>query len=349
MSLFLFSLLACGTAEKDTDTGAEDTTSNNAETEDTSPPWIPTGSGTAYFLDGLASNSVFTLEMSQVTPPPEAEVYGGYLLGPGVPEVYMGPVVEFNTPFFWQSEINMNALIGGYNRFELRLNNSQEVIYSGQVDPIVEQTYQKLLISSPNTPDGDGSLREIQETIQAIIDHHDTAIATATTIEELAAAAEASTNTILGTQDDIDKDGVVGTVSNYMALIGDNLADTDDLSNLRNRVLDDLAAASSAAHEISPTHPIKDLANYAYDCTQLVAVYVQNTEQEIFPLAYEITTEMAAATVRLQQANTYLGYALEGYDIDEDGSITDETEGTINCTIYHVSKMAYMEVNIDGN
>ena len=171
MILLLSTLLACDpAAEKQSDTGSE---SENVETspEETSVPWVPTGEGTAYFLDGLQSNSLFTLEMIIITPPPTKDAYAGYLVGEGIGDVYLGPVPVTEETLFWQSEANLNALQNGYNRFEIRLTSSSQVIYEGQVDPVIEATYDRLLISSPSTPDGDGSLREIQQTLQALIDH----------------------------------------------------------------------------------------------------------------------------------------------------------------------------------
>ena len=104
-------------------------------------------------------------------------------------------------------------------------------------------------------------------------------------------------------------------------------------------------AASLAAHQIAPTHPIKDLANYAYDCTQLVGTYAKQAAQVADNVALGITSE-EDCDARLAESNTMLQYALDGYDTNEDGIIDDLTEGTINCSIYYVSQMAYMEVGV---
>lgn len=345
--LWLSALLACDPAEeKKEDTASETADDSNADTEDTSPPWVPTGDGTAYFLDGLQPNSLFTLEMSIVTPPPEDDSYTSYLVGDGVTEIYLGPVPVTETTLFWQSEANLNALANGYNRFEIRLGSTGDPVYAGQVDPVVEQTYQRLLISSPATPDGDGSLREIQQTLQALINHHDALLAIDGDVPALTAGVEKTLNTSLVIEDDYDKNGTVEQLGDYLPLIGENLAEAYALDNLRNLVLEDLRQASTAAHQISPTHPIKDLANYAYDCTQLVGTYVQETTDELYSVANGFTLEETAIKERISTSNQYLQYAFEGYDINEDGAIDDFTEGTINCSIYYISKFAYMEVEV---
>lgn len=346
MILLLSAFLACESVEeKQTDTGSE-TENGEPASEETGPPWVPTGNGMAYFLDGLQSNSLFTLEMDVITPPPTDDAYSGYLVGENIADVYLGPIPVTDTTLLWQSEANLNALQNGYNRFEIRLSSTDEVIYAGQVDPVIEETYHRLLISSPSTPDGDGSLREIQETLQALIDHHNNLLTISGDIPALTAGVEQTLNTALVVEDDYDKNGTVEQIADYLPLIGENLAETYELDNLRNLVLEDLRQASTAAHEISPTHPIKDLANYAYDCTQLVGTYVQESTDELNSVAQGFTTEEVAIKERITNSNQFLQYAFEGYDIDENGSIDDFTEGTINCSIYYISQMAYMEVQI---
>jgi hypothetical protein len=347
MIFFLPLLFACTADTKTTsDTAAQQDDTTDTDTQNNIPDWIATGSGTAYFLDGLQSNSIFTLEMDLITPPPENDGFLGYLVGAGIGDVYLGPLPVTETTLFWQSEANLNALLNGYNRFEIRLASSEDVIYSGQVDPVIEETYHRLLISSPDTPDGDGSLREIQQTLQAIIDHQQALLDTNTGIEALTDGTEKTLNTALVDEADYNNDGTIEQLSDYSPLVGNSLANTSELDNLRNQVLADLAAASAAAHEIAPTHPIKDLANYAYDCTQLVGTYVQDATDEVYYVATGVTTEEIAARLRISNANLYLNYAFDGFDANEDGVIDDLTEGTINCSIYHVSRMAYMDVGI---
>ena len=347
MTLWLTLLLGCEVADKNTDTGVTNSQDSGTTPDtDTSPPWVPTGSGIAYYLDGVEANSLFTLEMGTVTPPPEDDSYAAYLMGTSITELYIGPVPVTETTLFWQSETGINALTSGYNRIEVRLINAGDVIYSGQVDPVVETTYQRLLISSPDTPDGDGSLREIEQTLETLIQHNTDTIALEGDMPAVHQGAEATVNTILGTSIDYNNDTIISTIPDLLPLIGESLAETDDLSNLRNLVLADLDAASLAAHQIAPTHHIKDLANYAYDCTQLIGTYVQQAANSADNVAGGITDE-ADCDTRLQESNLFLQYALDGFDVDENGRIEDLTEGTINCAIYYVSQMAYMEVGID--
>ena len=149
----------------------------------------------------------------------------------------------------------------------------------------------------------------------------------------LTAGVEQTLNTALVLEDDHDKNGTIEQVGDYLPLIGESLAEAYELDNLRNLVLEDLRQASAAAHEISPTHPIKDLANYAYDCTQLVGTYVQDATDELNSVAQGFTQEEIAIKERITTSNQYLQYAFDGFDANEDGAIDDLTEGTINCSI----------------
>ena len=347
LMILLSMFLACDPEiDKEADTGSDEAENSDSPNELDGQPWIPTGQGQAYFLDGLQPNSLFTLEMDIITPPPDGDSYTGYLIGEEIAESYLGPVPVTETTLFWQSEANLNALQNGYTRFEIRLASTGEAVYAGQVDPVVAQTYERLLISSPATPDGDGSLREIQQTLQALLDHQNSLLTISGDVAALTAGVEKTLNTALTVEDDYDKNGTIENLPDLLPLIGESLAETYELDNLRNLVLEDLRQASTAAHEISPTHPIKDLANYAYDCTQLVGTYVQDATDELGSVANGFTQEEEAIKERITTSNQFLQYAFDGYDINEDGSIDDFTEGTINCSIYYISKFAYMEVDV---
>lgn len=342
-------LLNIGCGEKSTteDTGATESTDTGTVADtDTSPPWVPTGDGVAYFLDGLQDNSLLVLEMGTITAPPSGDNFKAYILGDNVTELYAGPVPVEGTTLSWQSELNSNLLSGGYTKIEIRLSSNNSVVYTGAVDPVVSSTYTNLLLSSPDTISGNGSLREIQHAIQTLYAHQEALMTLQGDLTALYAGAEGMVNAAMGTTDDYDMDGTVNIVPNVMPLIGQSLAETQDTSNLRNLVLRDLTLASAAAHEISPRHHIKDLANYAYDCTQLVGTYVQDAVDATDNVAAKMIDNEVGMDLRLSESNDLLSYALDGYDVNEDGSIDDFTEGTINCAIYYVSQMAYMEIGV---
>ena len=133
--LFLF---ACG-EEKTNDTASiSGDTSAVTDTVEEVVPWYPTGDGRAYFLDGLTSNSLLTLEMSVITPAPEGDMLVAFLQGDGLADLYAGPIPTSGTQnLFWQSELNQDALILGYDRLEVRLQTRGDIGYAGTIDPVV--------------------------------------------------------------------------------------------------------------------------------------------------------------------------------------------------------------------
>lgn len=343
-------VIACGdNNSKQTDTASVTDTEDSAivDTEDTRPPFYATGEGTAYFLDGLQANSLVTINMNPISIPPEDELYVVYLLNDQGLELYAGPMPVSNTTISWQSELNTNALLQGYNRLQIRFMSDNRIIYSGSIDPVVYNTYSQLIVSSPDTASGEGSLREIQHTLQAIYAHQDYLINLSGDLTAIYNGAEAMVNSVFGSNVDYNGDGTVESINGVSALIGENLANTQDTSNLRNLVLRDLASASAAAHQIAPTHHIKDLANYAYDCTQLVGTYVQEAADITDNIAAKLVTDEVGMDARLTESNQYISYAIHGFDTNEDGAIDDFTEGTINCAIYYVSQMAYMDIEVE--
>ena len=77
-----------------------------------------------------------------------------------------------------------------------------------------------------------------------------------------------------------------------------------------------------------------------------MGTYVKEAANQADNVAYKLTSDEASADARLTTSNTYLNYALDGFDTNEDGVVEDLIEGTINCSIYYVSQMAYMEVGV---
>ena len=267
-----------------------------------------------------------------------------FLMGDGLEDLYAGPLPTDGTVLSWQSEVNRDALIEGYDRMEIRLQTRGDVGYSGQIDPIVYSTYGTLLLESPDSLSGQGLLREMQQVIQTIYGTQESMMAVTGDVSTLNSQAEGVMNTIFGQGTDYNNDGVIDVLPDTMPLIGQSFADTDDLSNLRNLVLRDLTLASAAAHEISPLHPIKDLANVAYDCTQMVGTHVKSASQETDNVALNQASDEAAIDSRLALSNEYLTYALDGFDTNEDGVLDDGTEGALRCTLEQVAQMAIMEI-----
>ena len=244
---------------------------------------------------------------------------------------------------YWQAEIGYNGLMDGVNRFEARLSDGT-VVYGGNVDPTIEQAYRQLLIASPYTPNGEGSIRALQSAIQRYIEFAQEGVDLAANgdFAVIQTRGEMLFNSIYGIADDRNNDGQVSVIDNILpitdALNGTSTAETF----LVELVLDDLALGSSA---VDPGHPIKDLANYAYDCTQLV-------EQPAREAAEQGDAATACGSIefcssKMQRAKEFLEVALMGTDIDEDGTISIENEASIQCALYHVNQMAYMDIAVE--
>ncbi len=150
-------------------------------------------------------------------------------------------------------------------------------------------------------------------------------------VAQINARGEAIANTIRGLEEDLDDDGIKSRMEGYMPIIGD-----DGLILL---ILADLDTASAS---VGPGHPVKDLANWAYDCTQRIEGFAQYAANRA-GIATVCAAESSCDEV-LYQAKENLEWALSGDDINGDSSIDPIEEGTIDCAVYYVSQMAYMEI-----
>ena len=105
----LYFAMACsiGSGSKSDDTAASEPSS-----EDTGPPWVPGGNGVAYLLDGETNNSLFTLELTNATTPPEGSP--GFCWGTS--ETSLGELTVDGSDVL--TEIGYNGLMDGVNRFE---------------------------------------------------------------------------------------------------------------------------------------------------------------------------------------------------------------------------------------
>jgi hypothetical protein len=151
-------------------------------------------------------------------------------------------------------------------------------------------------------------------------------------LAEVHIRAEATANSIQGTEEDIDGDGTAATMVGTMAILGE--------TGLIVRILSGLDVASEA---VEPGHPVKDLANWAYDCTQRIESYAEEAYTRT-----RIATACASSSScddNLRDAEDNLGWAITGLDLDEDKVVDLQDEGTIDCAIYYVSKMAVMDVS----
>ena len=104
----------------------------------------------------------------------------------------------------------------GVNRFEARLSDGT-VVYGGSVDPTIEQAYRQLLISSPLTPDGDGSIRALQSAIQQYIEFaQEVDLAAGGDFAVIQTRGEMLYNSIYGIELDRNNDGQISKVEGVL-------------------------------------------------------------------------------------------------------------------------------------
>lgn len=298
--------------------------------------WRAMGAGEAYLVDGKSDNSLFTLDLENTTPPRDGEQYWGWLTG-GASDIELGAIEVTGDTVFFQGEIGLNGLLEGYDSFEAwagpdsGARETGDALWHGEIDPSLKSAYEDLLLSSSDTPDGEGSVRTVETTAETTITYAQEAIDQSLGVTEIYDIAEAVHNAITGGNEDVDGDGTTHTIDGVMPILGD-----DGLILL---ILEDLDAASAA---VEPGHPIKDLANYAYDCTQRIEEHAEGAATQA-GLATVCGSEDACDGY-LAEAIEHLQYTLEGYDTNGDDEIDLEVEGTIECAVFFVSQMAYMDV-----
>lgn len=325
-------LLACGggKAEGEGDEGAGpplDDTGGGGDGEDT---WGPSGSGIAYFLDGSGDNSLFHLEISNTQPPREGEAYQAFLVRADGSVVSMGAVPVTSNSVIFEADIGMNALVEGLTTLEVWAGpagagqGSGTLLWGGTVDPALTNVYLELLLVDAEVATGEGSLRAVETTTETLISLTE-AITTATASStELNAFAREFEDSIEG-----GPDAIAGT----SPILGPTGA--------IELILADLDAASAA---VEPGHPVKDLANYAYDCTQRIEAHVEDAVYKAGIASVSAGEEVCDGL--LLDAAAFLSFALNGEDIDGDGAVDPITEGTIECAITYASQMAYMDVAV---
>jgi len=301
--------------------------------------WNPSGRGEAWLLDGEEDNSMFQLEIEYVPQPAEGDGYFGWLSGEGNEALSLGPIDVLDDGVVRaQVELGFNALVAGYDRFDAYAHSDASTaqtdgihLWTGQVDEDLKAAYEQLLISAESTPGGEGTLRAVETTTETVQLYLQETLGLKS-LGEVHTRAEAAANAIQGTEEDIDGNGSVATMDGTMAILGE--------AGLIEQVLSGLDLASEA---VEPGHPVKDLANWAYDCSQRIESYAE----EAYTRA-RIATACASSSScddNLIDADANLTLALEGQDLDEDDVVELIDEGTIDCAIYYVSRMAVMEVS----
>jgi hypothetical protein len=303
-----------------------------------SDTWRPAGSGLAFLVDGTEGNSLFTLQVNFPPLPRDGEAYYGWLSGGADGPVALGEIpVDNADQILFETDIGFNGLLAGYDTFTAYAgtgpdaDSTGELLWTGTIDPSLRTSYEQLLIADEETPDGSGSVRTVSDTVTTIRDLTDDTINNVSDLAGINVRGETIANTIRGASEDLNDDGTVSILEDTMPILGEE--------GLIELILDDLAVASAS---VDPGHPVKDLANWAYDCTQRIqsyAIYAANRAGVASVCGAEASCDEV-----LYEALTNLNWALEGQDGNGDSEIDPIEEGTVDCAVFFVSQMAYMEV-----
>ncbi len=302
--------------------------------------WRPGGLGEAYFADGTTDGSRFHLEMQAVPDPRDGEAYYGWLLEPGGQSIALGEITVSGGEVLFETDVGLNALLDGYTRFEAYAggadaNVSGEALWVGTVDPDLEDAYQQLLLSTEEVPGQEGSIRAIQTTIEAALTLAQDTADNVTDLPTMQARAEQISNALTGLAEDLRPDGTAETIADTHPVLGEGGG--VDL------VLRDLDQASAS---VEPGNPVKDLANWSYDCTQ----EVERHADDAAGVAAIVTASASvdAGATRLRQVVETLEYAIAGEDQNDDGNVDPIDEGALNCALDFVNQMAFLEVTTAG-
>jgi hypothetical protein len=340
--LALVALPACspeGGGGKTTDTGDDGGGGDDGGDDGGEETWYAGGIGTAYFLDGTTDGSVFHLEMQAVPQPREGQNYYGWLSNTAGDTLPLGEIAVPSADITLETDLGVNALLEGFTNFTAYMgtgddaNVSGELLWVGIVDPELEDAYQQLLLTTPETPGEEGSVRAVQTTVETVLNLAQDTIDNVSDLAVLQSRSEQISNALTGLGEDLKPDGNAETIDGVMAVLGD-----DGVAEL---ILSDLDQASAS---VEPLHPVKDLANWSYDCTQRVQAFADDAANRAAIATAAAGIDQGKA--RLEDAVENLNWALEGRDENEDGEINLIDEGTIGCAVYYINQMAYLEVSV---
>lgn len=301
--------------------------------------WRASGLGTAYFADGDVDGSLFRLEMQAVPTPREGEAYYAWILNEAGDSISLGEIPISGSDVTFEADVGLNALLDGYTRFEAYAGSGEDArtagdaLWVGSVDPELEDAYEQMLLSTEEVPGQEGSARAIQTTVEAALELAQDAIDNTSDLEQLHNQAERISNAITGLEEDLKPDGSANSIDDTHPILYEGGG--------ADLVLRDLDQASAS---VGPGHPVKDLANWSYDCTQEVERHADNA-------ARQAAVATAAASLdqgkqRLQNAVEMLGYAIDGEDQNEDGSVEPISEGALTCALGYINQMAFLEVGV---
>lgn len=330
-------LLVAGCGAKDGAGGGDTSDTSDDSGGGGGVTWRPSGEGYGFFIDGARENSTFRLELTRVTAPDDGQAYYGWLSRGGASAISLGEIPVDGDTVAFEAELDLDALSGGYDTFRAvqapagTPASEGDGVWEGAIDPTLLANIGDLLLASSATRTGSGLLRSLDGEL-AILSAYATATTTGSYTEaEYHDRAEAIYNALSGENADLDNDGDKETMDDAGPLDGD--------AGLVDAVYAGLDAISGG---VQPGDPIKDFANYAYDCTR------RGEDRFRFVLASAGVGAVCASASSCQSAFTNMAYDLDiartGVDADESGAIDLITEATLPCAVYYVSQMARMDV-----
>ena len=333
--------------ETGTSLGQDDTGGGGGNLGD---QWRARGKGQVTLLDGTRDHSLVVLEVTGTIPPREDEAYHGWLMGTGLPDLYLGELPVSEDVVLFEHDVGLNAFLVGYTRFEAWAVEGTpsgpgegDALWAGEIPTDAVDILRELLVISDTSSSGEGSLRAIETTVETVqaygqdaIDNYAASGDDATNLKNFHEKAEGVANGIRGTEVDMNSSGAVTVVPGLdHPLVGD-----DGHAALILAHLDDAFVAFGGQ---GAEDEVRDALGDAYDCVQNIESHSDEAADKA-GLATVCGAETACISI-MKTVNENLDYALVGEDLNSNGVI-DSSEGTIECAIEQLSGLMATPVSV---
>jgi hypothetical protein len=324
-----------GSTDKDSD--AADTAEGGGDVDS----WRASGTGTAYFADGIQDNSLLTVEMQRASPPADGYAYHGFVSTEGGTLIPVGEITVNGEDVIFTADINSNAIVDGISHFEAWHSDGDgstpagDPVWSGDVNPTVFAVLRALLITNPATIDEEGSLRALETRVEYLRDECLAVDGAGLSDKEISALAERVANAIEAPAGDWDDDGTVARFDDSLSIEGD---DSSGESGLVELIFADFGAAVDA---IDPTDPIRENISEAYDGVQFLDFWAIRSAADAQAAA---AIGGSSAEAKLADVAEQLDWTLLGYDVSGDGVLDENTEVGLDWAVARVSQMARMDI-----
>jgi hypothetical protein len=343
-ALMLFGLVVSGSiACTGGGPGNKDGGDDTGGAPDTGLPdlWRAKGAGFAYLLDGTSDHSRLVVEVTGTLTPRDTEGYYGWLFGGRNGHLSMGPfdVVEGEVSF--AEEYGFNLFDDGYASFESYVSESPPVspgngtpLWGGAIPDEALVAVTALLVESTATPEGDGSLRSVESTLELIRAVAQAGIDDFVDLPTCSNTTEAIYNAIGATAVNIGGSDTVSLIPDIE--LGIASTDPAEVTHV-SLVFDDL---TTAFYALGGTTDIEDFQreaiDRAYDCIERVLSHADAARDHA--LVASCAAQSCCDSI-FSNIIEDLTLALDGEDEDGDGAIDLENEGTVECGIEFVSRL----------